>query len=498
MKRWLTSAMCVAVLAACGDLGNTEQVTAPEGMQRLVVAGVHVDPLLDGVLAATAPNQRVQVILTFDRARTRGDVLGAAVQRAGAGVLTFRHLPMVAALATPAEVRVLATLPGVRGVWAARNERLLNLEGVTSIRANLAHNAGFTGKGVGIAILDSGIDGTHPDLAFGSKVVQNVEIGVNTNDLFTFPVADPVTGLRLPKPASTGASVWVEDVQNTDDNGHGSHVAGSAAGTGAGSDGRYAGVAPGAHLVGVSIGVGGSLPNVMILAGYDYVLDVHREYNIQVINNSWGSSGEFDPEEPINMATKEAYDAGITVVFAAGNEGPGENTLNPRSVAPWVIGVGAACKLGFDPTHSAENCEDEGGRAPLLGYFSSRGIPGDPLYHPDVVAPGVRIVSTRNPVGAQVWGTAILDDAQTCVIPVQHFARYTCISGTSMASPFVAGVVALMEEASGGRMTPDEAAAALTATARPLAGYGVWEVGAGYVDAYAAVKLVHGGRTELP
>lgn len=495
MKRWLTSALFVAVLAACGDLGDTtDRVTAPDGIARLVVAGVKVDPALNELLATTSPTSRVEVILTYDGALTNADALSRAVQLTGAGVLPFEHLPMVAAAATPAQLQALAKLPGIRGVWANGSEQLLNLEGVVSVRADQVHAMGYTGKGVGIAILDSGIDATHGDLLFGDKVRQNVEIGVNTNHVFTFPTDDPVSGVRVPKPATTGASLWVEDVENTDDNGHGSHVAGSAAGNGAKSGGRYAGVAPGAHLVGISVGAGGSLPNISILAGYDYLLEVHREYNIQVVNNSWGTTGEFDPEEPINIATKAAHDAGITVVFAAGNEGPAENTMNPRSVAPWVISVGAACKLGADPTNSASRCVDAQGRAPILGDFSSRGIPGDPLYHPDVVAPGVRIVSTRNPLGVQVWGTAIPADAQSCVIPVQHFAYYTCISGTSMASPFVAGIVALMEEASGGTMTPDQAAAALTATARPQAGYGVWEVGSGYVDAYAAVRKIRGRR----
>ena len=71
MKRWLTSALCVAVLAACGDLGDTtDRVTAPDGIARLVVAGVKVDPALNELLATTSPTSRVEVILTYDRAVT--------------------------------------------------------------------------------------------------------------------------------------------------------------------------------------------------------------------------------------------------------------------------------------------------------------------------------------------------------------------------------------------------------------------------------------------
>src|SRR2546422_10471607 len=181
--------------------------------------------------------------------------------------------------------------------------------------------------------------------------------------------------------------------------GHGAPLAGIAAGLGTASGGYYTGVAPGANLIG--IGAGDVLFIIWILAGYDYILAHQQQYNIQVVNNSWGTSGPFDPNDPINKATKAAHDAGITVVFAAGNDGPAQNTLNPYSVAPWVIGVAAGCKLVPDPTNSKIHCADQTGqnRESVLADFSSRGMPGDPLYHPDVTAPGVHIVSTRASTG---------------------------------------------------------------------------------------------------
>jgi len=164
-------------------------------------------------------------------------------------------------------------------------------------------------------------------------------------------------------------------------------------------EGYYTGVAPGAKLIG--IGTGDILFIFWALAGFDYILDHRTAYNIKVVNNSWGTSGPFDPKDPINKATKKVSSKGITVVFAAGNEGPDQNTLNPYSVAPWVIGVAAGCKTEPDPTISAIHCADQTpqGRAPILADFSSRGVPGDPLYHPDVTAPGVHIVSTRASTG---------------------------------------------------------------------------------------------------
>jgi len=200
--------------------------------------------------------------------------------------------------------------------------------------------------------------------------------------------------------------------------------------------------------------------------------------------------------DPINVASKAAHDAGITEVFAAGNSGPDQNTLNQYSVAPWVIGVAAGCKLVTpDPTNSASQCGDPTGqgRSPVLASFSSRGMPGDPLYHPTVTAPGVRIVSTRASTGTVLNALDAPDDVGptgTCAIVTGNVPNYTCASGTSMATPHVVGVVALTQEAAGGTLTPDQVRDAIIASARPLAGFSLWEVGAGYLDALGAVNAV--------
>jgi serine protease AprX len=444
-----------------------------------------VDPALRELLATAAATAQLEVIVTYDPAATSGDAVSARLRGFGAGTVGFKHLPMVFAVATPAAVREIAGTPGIASVYANKRLRYEMFESNQVIKADAVWtyhgSTGYTGKGVGVAILDSGIDGVYnPGLTFPSKTVANVKFIGSVKDLVTFGEDAPA------KPA---ASLFAENVGTSETtSGHGTHVAGTAAGDGSGSSaGIYKGVAHGANLVG--IGTGDALFIFWVLAGFDWLLDHHKQYNIKVVNNSWGTEGAYDPNDPTNVATRVVHDAGITVVFAAGNSGPGANTLNPYSVAPWVISVAAGCKVGVqDPTNSASRCND--GRQSVLADFSSRGVAGDPIYHPDITAPGVRIVSTRSPFGPTVGSTAVSSDARICNIAVQHIQYFTCLSGTSMAAPHVAGVVALLQEAAGNRLTPDQVLGILKKSATRLPGYGEWEVGSGYANAFAAVRRV--------
>jgi serine protease AprX len=444
-----------------------------------------LDPALEEVLGGATDADTLEVIVNFDGAQTTERALTDAVLRVGAGVIQFRHLSMLAARVTVAQVAAIRALPGVQSVYLNRQLQYLLAESVEAIRADAVHALGITGRGVGIAILDSGIDGLfNPDVAYPTKTIQNVKAVADLRALFTFANESGVGS----GPINQGAAIFIENLPNSETStGHGTHVAGIAAGNGTASGGKYTGVAPGASLIG--IGAGDALFLFWVLAGFDYILEHRQAYNIQVVNNSWGTIGEFDPDDPINEATRAVHDAGIAVVFAAGNTGPRQNTLNPYSVAPWAISVAAGCKLvNNDPTSSTVRCSD--GRDRLLADFSSRGIPGDALYHPDITAPGVRIVAARALTGVVMTVLDLNEDALACAIAPAHVQFYTCASGTSMAAPHVAGVIALLEEASGGTLTPDQALEVITRTARPLAGYALWEVGAGYLDALAAVEAV--------
>jgi len=367
-------------------------------------------------------------------------------------VRPLKELPMAGAILTSAQVQTVAGWDGVESIYFNAPLKYFNYEAGQITGGHTVHDSlHLKGNGRTVAVIDSGIDGNHPDLQFGTKTIQNVKIA---SDL----------GLA-------GAGFALENVPNTDtSSGHGTHVAGTVAGTGAASAGDarrpnyYAGIAPEANLIG--LGVGEGLNILFALEAFDYALANQQRYSIDVITNSWGSaSGPYDPKNPINQASYEAYKRGMVVAFAAGNDGPEDDTLNPYAVVPWVINVGSGTKSGD------------------LSGFSSRGIPGDFYKHIDVVAPGSSICSTR------AIGTAVgaLGPVVNATYP-DYTARYHCISGTSMATPFVAGVTTLLLEANP-ELSPDQIETILMQSATPMPTYAYHQVGGGYINVLAAVDL---------
>jgi serine protease AprX len=453
----------------------------------VLIAGLAQAARLDPALAlkletAAADLDLGIVIVAFDRdgRLQAGDLL--TLQAAGiTRGYTLDELAMAAVPVTAGQVRALAANPGVRSIWSNREpnyhmHQATVLAGVDRLRTDPAFRSALglppSGRGsFSVVINDSGIDATHADVEFGRHVIQNVQLLTDTATLSGFT---PLLG--------------VENLPNTDTHiGHGTHVAGIVGATGARSGGLYEGVAPGAKLIGVGSGAGLFILNA--LGGFEWSLANQFFYGIRVVNNSWGSSGEFDPDDPIVIATKKAADRNIVVVFSGGNSGPGLDTLNIYAKAPWVIGVAAGTK--------------EGG----LIDFSSRGTPiwerltdDNPFNDfdaPDLTAPGTGrgfeinadrftsdVVSVRSSSNVVAnGGDADLE------IPPAFVPFYTQISGTSMAAPFVAGVVALMLEADP-TLSPTEVEDILRRTSTPMPGFNEFAVGAGYVNAFAAVDAV--------
>jgi len=283
---------------------------------------------------------------------------------------------------------------------------------------------GITGKGVTICPIDTGIF-PHQDLK------------------------DKIIGFR-------------DEVNNKtepyDDQGHGTHVSGDAAATGKASNGKYAGPAYNANLVGVKVlDSSGSGTFSDVIAGIEWAINNKDKYNIRVINLSLGAtpSGSYK-DDPVCQAVEKAWDAGIVVVVAAGNSGPSAKTIGTPAHDPKIITVGA-----FDDMGTVDRSDDK------IASFSSRGpTKYDNLTKPDIITPGVNIMSTSN----------------------KNETAYKNASGTSMATPIMAGIVALLIEANP-HLTPSQVKDILMKTADKLPGYDQNAQGAGVVNPYKAVLM---------
>jgi serine protease AprX len=402
-----------------------------------------VDPELAVALDRMTDDSTINAVVVFHRRPADQDL--ADLQRVGViGGTRFRVLPAVYVTGTRDQLVEISRLSSVRSIYGNRTLQLTEApgRGVTGVeRARLS----VSGRGVTVAVLDTGVDATHAD--FAGRVARNVKL------------ADAQTaGAGFAYPSN------VEGLPNTDQAyGHGTLVAGVIGGSGARSGGQYAGVAPGARLVGLSAG---DLSLVHVLSGFDYLLAQGAAAGVRVVNCSFSAAAVYDANDPVNVATKMLTERGVNVVFSAGNTGPGLHTLNPYAAAPWVVSVGAM----------------EGGR---VAAFSSRGSFGSAQFRPTLVAPGVRVVGARA-AGANVTGAEGVGFNNDLGLAPTHIPYYTQATGTSFSAPQVAGAIALMLEVNP-RLTPAEVRDILRRTATPLAPYYAHEVGAGMLNAHAAV-----------
>ena len=430
-------------------------------------------------------------------------------KRTHAQAVVFRKLPFVAVRGSKLELRRAARLRGV--VAATKNRKLAyHLHESVPIAYGGADpqpvwDLGYDGRGVNVAVIDSGADGLHPDLQ--NRIVKNYKFA---QAAFWFTSGDPeVRYIDCPVACDTDTT-----------SGHGTHVAGTIAGDGTASGGYHTGVAPGAGIV--AYGVGEGINILWNLAAMDHLLS-HPELNVVALNNSWGPTDDslrFDPEDPINVATKKLYEAGITVVFSAGNSGPNPDAangasdcstdgtaatcmINQQSVAPWVLSIANTRKdQGSTPAEQT------------LNYSSSRGDPiprqvGDMTitYKPTLAAPGTNIWAARSITGATMLGscTVIAAEPPACTNGrPEDFPRYVPSSGTSMSAPHVAGAVAVLQSKAlatlGRKLSPDEVRDVLVRSAVPMTkpdSFYDWPCGEVYYPVECPIAEF-GGTTDQP
>jgi serine protease AprX len=298
----------------------------------------------------------------------------------------------------------------------------------------------YDGSGVTVAMLDTGVIDS-PDLA--GRVLARVD--------------------------------FTPDHDGLDHFGHGSHMAGIIAGDGASSAGKWRGVAPRANLVSVKVaGADGSTDVSVVIAGLQWVHEYRAQYGIKVLNLSFGTdSRQSYLVDPLNYAVEQLWFSGVLVVVAAGNRGPYSGTINKPADDPFVVTVGAA-----NVHDSADRTDDN------AASFSSRGPTQDGVLKPDMIAPGISLVSIRAP------GSTIDMAHPTARVDNLYFKG----TGTSQAAAVVSGVAARLFQQDP-TLTPDVAKNILMRSAfkalRTLAG-----AGKGLADGDIAHDLVAGGNKD--
>jgi serine protease AprX len=380
----------------------------------------------------------------IDDGQSTCDVLNKFVQDCGCRII--KELPIIGAVVIRLPVRILGQVASSHHVHRVHLDRTMHalLDVATpAIGVTPESSSRLTGKNVAIAILDTGIY-AHPDLT------------VPQNRIVAF--YDVIQGKTKPY----------------DDNGHGTHVAGCAAGNGGASGGRYKGPAPEASLVGVKVLDGSGQGSISdIIDGVQWCVQHKDQWGIRILSLSLGGpASESYRDDPLCQALEKAWRSGLFVCVAAGNEGPGAGTISSPGIHPLLLTVGAV-----DDKRSVPLEDDK--PAP----FSSRGPTIDGLTKPDIVAPGVNIISLRSP-------GSTLDKTY----PERRVGeQYVALSGTSMATPICAGAAALLYEAKP-EASPDEIKTALLAGAKDLF-HNPNTAGKGYVQAAGAVDALEAPET---
>lgn len=408
-----------------------------------------------------------RVIITFtpgwgepDEVRKHGSKLGRKLRLINGRVAEVQN----------SVLKRLADHPAIESIHHDRpTSGKMNRAAVAVGARAVQQQMGYTGAGVGVAIIDSGITAWHDDLT---------KTGFST-------LVRSQNGQRV-----VGFVDFVNDRTSPyDDNGHGSHVAGIVAGNGYDSYGARAGIAPEAHLVGLKVlDERGRGVISDVIAALDWIVANKTLHNIRVANLSVGAAvTQSYRTDPLTIAAKRAVDAGIVLVTAAGNLGRSADgrtqygAITAPGNAPWVLTVGANSHQG------TVNRNDD-----VVAAYSSRGPTAvDFEAKPDLVAPGTGIVSLSDPSSTFYTTKAayLLSGTRET-----SYKPYLSLSGTSMAAPIVSGTVALMLQANPS-LTPNMVKAILQYTAQPYDGYDALTQGAGFLNSRDAVQLARFFRT---
>ncbi|MDT5272921.1 MAG: serine protease AprX [Acidobacteriota bacterium] len=345
--------------------------------------------------------------------------------------------------------------------------------GTDDVRETSGTNVnGLDGTGIGIAILDSGIDKGHT--AF----------------------LDKSNGLRV-----VYSKDFTGEGRTDDPFGHGTHVASIAAGNGRISRAEYVGVAPNANIVNLRVLNSQGMGRVSyILGALEWVYQNRAAYNIRVVNLSLGTAAvESYKNDPVCKAVRKLVDAGVVVVAAAGNNGKDAagqkvyGAIHSPGSEPSAITVGASNSFGTDK-RSDDGIASYSSRGPTRGgWTDALGVRHhDNLIKPDLVAPGNKIVNAEAEDNLLVTQHPELDAG---VSPVDA-RRMMFLNGTSMATPAVAGAAALLLQANP-TLTPNLVKTILMYTSQQLPGFNMLEQGAGELNVEGAVRLAKLVRRDL-
>jgi serine protease AprX len=462
--RWgfyTASALLLAALCAFAIQTHAPALaSAPEGASASLVP---VTPKLER-LAHSYPTHRVEVIVQLRRSvafsKARRMIWSLGGSETGRALHVIRALP--ATISAQAAYQ-LAQEPGIHAVTlngkvqknaVSIDPAVLATSFNDSVQSPGAWRKPYTGKGVGVAVIDTGIAG---DLADFRTSQQNA--------------ASRVTVSAVTNPYAKTA---------TDTFGHGTHVAGIIAGNSTNRPsadplyGKYAGVAPEANLVSVKTADEKGEATVLdVIYGLQFAVDFKSTYNIRVANLSLESSvAQSYKIDPLDAAVESAWLKGIVVVAAAGNRGSALDAVNyAPGNDPYAVSVGAVDDKG------TKNTSDD-----ALASWSSRGVTQDGYRKPEVVAPGARIVSNLAPK------SAFASMCAACIVDGQYIRA----GGTSMSAPMVSGAAAVMLEAYPG-MTPNQVKGALIATARNTLSGGQEVSVSSLVQTNVSIALVNQG-----